>query len=411
MRVAVFHSGFKGFGGAEVLAAAQARSLREQGEEVGIFTFAHDPHLWDQALGHAPVKVLPKREWTDALSFWHPTFKLHRRGLKAADAFRAFGADLVLAHNQPCPALLGWADLEVRKVWYCHEPHRSLFPQVLNRGLLGEVAAGRAPEAMVALSRAWTMSPEGGWRMRARRAFDRGGIGRLHHVLANSAYTQESLRMVYGPRDIDVVHPMVSEPTAVQPRQGLRTGGLQILVQGRLEALKNIETVILGFDRFCQRRDRSARLHIVGDGRDRAALQALAATLPSAKAITFHGFMDEARLAELRGVCDVFALLPLDEPFGMVFPEAALHGQLLVGPNHGGPLEILEGGALGWALPPFSAEALAEAFEAIQALPDSEVDHYRQRAAQSCRARFSPDVVLPRLHALLRAFVQRARRS
>ena len=53
------------------------------------------------------------------------------------------------------------------------------------------------------------------------------------------------------------------------------------------------------------------------------------------------------------------------------------------------------------AEPPFSVEALAEAFGAIQALPDSEVDHYRQRAAQSCRARFAPEVISRRLQTLL----------
>lgn len=401
MRIAVFHSGFNAFGRAEVLAAAQSRSLRELGDEVGIYTFAHDPLLWDKSLLDAPFQVLSQREWTDAFSFWHPTFKLQRRGLKAAQAFRDFMADLVLAHNQPCPELLGWSDIRARKVWYCHEPHRALYPQVVHRGLLAEVAGGRAPLPFAEACRAWQPAGDGGWRLRTRRAFDRGGIGRLHHVLAVSAYTQESLRLVYGPLKVDVVHPMVPEPALIQPRQGLRPGGLQVMIQGRLETLENIETVILGFDRYQKMAGQAARLHVVGDGPCRVALQALVGSLPCAKNVTFHGFLDETRLLELRAACDVFACLPLDEPFGSAFPEAALHGQLVIGPNQGGPLEILEGGALGWAIPPFSVDGLADALASIQGLPDAEVDHYRQRAFQSCRARFAPEVVARRLRDLL----------
>lgn len=403
LRIAVFHSGFRGFGPAD-LALVQAGMLKEQGQEVGVFTFARDTSQLEGALGESPVVSLRAREWRDALSFWHPTFKLHRRGKKAAEAFHAFEADLVLAYSHPSPALLGWSNFRGRKVWYCQEPQRNLFPQIVNRRLLAEIEAGRAPQSLGAVGQG-LRAFKSGWRERTQRAFDRGGVGRLHHVLACSAYTSESLRMIYGPREIEVVHPMVAEPVGVVPRQGLRAGGLQILVQGSVEASGNLETILLGFDRFHQRSGRSARLHIVGDGSGRPALQALAASLPSAKAITFHGFLEEERLHELRACCEVFSLLPLDEAFGKGFVEAALHGQLLVGPDHGGPLEILEGGALGWALPPFDPEALADAYEAIQGLPDSEVDHYRQRAAQSCRSRFSPAVVARRLREVLASCV------
>lgn len=407
LRIAVFHSGFRGFGPAD-LALAQAGMLKEQGQEVGVFTFARDVRLLEGVLGESPVVSLPAREWRDVLSFWHPTFTLHRRGKKAAEAFHAFKADLVLAYSHPSPALLGWSNFQGRKVWYCQELQRSLFPQVVHRRLLAEVEAGRAPENLGTIGKAMKALGSG-WRERTQRAFDRGGVGRLHHVLASSAYTSESLRMIYGPREIEVVHPMVTDPPGVVPRQGLREGGLQILVQGSVDATGNLETILLGFDRFHQRCGKSARLHIVGDGSGRPVLQALAATLPSAKAITFHGFLEDDRLNELRACCDVYSLLPLDEPFGKGFVEAALHGQLLVGPDHGGPLEILEGGALGWALPPFDPEALAEAYEAIQGLPDAEVDHYRQRSAQSCRGRFAPAVVADRLREVLASCVNGAR--
>jgi glycosyltransferase involved in cell wall biosynthesis len=93
----------------------------------------------------------------------------------------------------------------------------------------------------------------------------------------------------------------------------------------------------------------------------------------------------------------VFALLPVDEPFGMVFPEAAARGLLLVGPDHGGPLEILDGGRLGFSCDPFSPEAVAEAFRRIWRLADSEVDARRVAADDACRERFSAGVIGPQI--------------
>jgi glycosyltransferase involved in cell wall biosynthesis len=93
----------------------------------------------------------------------------------------------------------------------------------------------------------------------------------------------------------------------------------------------------------------------------------------------------------------VFALLTLDEPFGMVFPEAAARGLLLVGPDHGGPFEIMDGGRLGWPCDPFSPEAFAAALFEINGLDDADVDRRRAKADLACRDRYSEAVIGPQL--------------
>jgi glycosyltransferase involved in cell wall biosynthesis len=95
------------------------------------------------------------------------------------------------------------------------------------------------------------------------------------------------------------------------------------------------------------------------------------------------------------------ALLPADEPFGMVYPEAAQRGLLLIGPDHGGPVEILDGGALGWTVDIFSPEPLAEAFAEAWRLPAHEVTRRRERAAAACHDRYGPHATLPALLAQL----------
>lgn len=101
--------------------------------------------------------------------------------------------------------------------------------------------------------------------------------------------------------------------------------------------------------------------------------------------------------------CDVFALLTLDEPFGMVYPEAAAKGLLLIGPDHGGPLEILDGGQLGTVVNPFAPEDLATAFAELWRLDDAEVERRRDRADQACRSRYGLATLTPQLEALLSA--------
>jgi hypothetical protein len=57
-------------------------------------------------------------------------------------------------------------------------------------------------------------------------------------------------------------------------------------------------------------------------------------------------------------------------------------------------------GKQGWACDPFSPESIAEAFAAIWALSDTEVNRRRVDTDKSCRDRFSEGVIAPQLVAL-----------
>jgi glycosyltransferase involved in cell wall biosynthesis len=140
---------------------------------------------------------------------------------------------------------------------------------------------------------------------------------------------------------------------------------------------------------------------VVGAGPFLNRLETLAGSLCPAGSIRFHGYLPDEELRRVYEACDVFALLTLDEPFGMVYPEAAAKGLLMVGPDHGGPMEILDGGRLGWVVDAFSPEALAEALEQIWSLDDAEVDRRREAADRACRARYGVETVGPQLMGLL----------
>ncbi len=391
MRIGFLHTAFGPLGGAELLAATQSRLLAGLGHEMGLVTFGWAESPWRDRFGEVQVRVVPRRSWRDLFTLdrsskWAP------RARRAWPFLRDF--EVVVAHSQPLAALLGECGLPVRRLWYCHEPPWRLHPDRVDYTLLKPLPS----EAWLApLREAAEDIRKQAARSVRRRDQELRGTAALDGLAANSEFSRRALASIYGRTDIQVIPPVVAFPTAPPPRQGLRRGGLQVLTLARLGRLKNVEAVLRGFARYAARAGSGARLHVVGDGEDRPHLEALAGSLGLGAAVQFHGTLDPVRdsqrLEELYAACDVFALLPLDESFGLVFPEAAARGLLLTGPDHGGPVEILEGGKYGACLPVFAPEALAEALHAMDGLSDAEVDKRREAADRACRGRYSARAV------------------
>jgi len=399
MQISLFHTAFKGTGGAEVLAAMQAQALRAGGDQVNLVSFAFDSDTWSEAFQGVPHRVVSKRQLGDLFSFWDHVQQLKRRGHRAMQALKGQAPDLVLSHHPSCCAMLGDPTWETPVAWYCHEPSRTLYPAVTNRHLVAAVKDGY-PDASPTLRRIveeWqgpTDSP-------SKVAFDQEGVKRARTIIANSQFCRDGVNKVYGREDIQVVYPMVRFPDSVSHRQGMDRSGLQILVQTPLGLLKNIHIVLKGFALAQTRLGSDARVHVVGEGGERPRLEALCRELGIQGAVTFHGFLGWEKLREVKRACDVFALLPWDEPFGLVYPESAADGLLLLGPDHGGPMEILEGGKFGWTAPSHNAHLVAEALESIWSLSDAEADRRRIEADQACRARYSPQFIGPQLQKVL----------
>jgi glycosyltransferase involved in cell wall biosynthesis len=399
MQISLFHSAFKGTGGAEVLAAMQAQALRSLGDQVDLVSFAFDSGTWDEPFHGINRHLVSKRHASDLLFFWDRVRQLSFRGRRAMRMLRELHPDLVFSHHHSCCAMLAAEDWDIPVAWYCHEPSRTLYPAVTNRNLVAAVQGGY-PDASPSLRQVvsnWQKPSESS----AKVAFDQVGVRKTRTIIANSQFCKGSIDKVYDRKDVEVVYPMVRFPDSTPHRQGMDRSGLQILVQTRLGLLKNIHIVLKGFALAQTRLGSGARVHVVGEGGERPHLEALCRELGIQSAVTFHGFLGWEKLREVKRACDVFALLPWDEFFGLVYPESAADGLLLLGPDHGGPMEILEGGAFGWTAPSHDANLVAEALESIWSLSDAEADQRRIEADKACRDRFSPHVIAPQLRKIL----------
>jgi glycosyltransferase involved in cell wall biosynthesis len=142
-------------------------------------------------------------------------------------------------------------------------------------------------------------------------------------------------------------------------------------------------------------------LDVVGLGPQERNLIKLSSSLGLSQSVRFHGFMDSRDLERVRAQADVFALLPGDEPFGMVFPEAAAQGLVLLGPNHGGPGEMLAGGAFGVTVDAFHPAAFVEGLERCAAMTNSQVTELRERTFEAFKGAYSLEGYPARLQSLL----------
>lgn len=128
-------------------------------------------------------------------------------------------------------------------------------------------------------------------------------------------------------------------------------------------------------------------LHIVGDGPDRAALEAQAAATGLSKRIVFHGSLDDPGHV-LRGAA-IFVLASQAEPMGLVNIEARRAGCAVVASEVGGIPEALDGGEAGILVPPADARAFAGAIARLLAEP-AFLERMRRRAGEGLE-RFTVD--------------------
>jgi glycosyltransferase involved in cell wall biosynthesis len=129
------------------------------------------------------------------------------------------------------------------------------------------------------------------------------------------------------------------------------------------------------------------RLRVVGDGPDRARLEALSRRLDVARAVDFVGYRPTS--AALLADVDIVVVPSRYEPFGIVAVEAMASGRPVVASAVGGLAEIVDGGKTGLLVPPGDPDRLAGALTQLLDQPDARLSMGRA-AKQRVAERFSP---------------------
>ena len=399
MKVALIHPHFDAPRGAEKIVFVQAHALRKAGWDVQLLCFDWKPEAFTEADRELAPRFLPA-----------PRRFLAGRPdpLTIAALGRALeGCDVAVAHNYPASAYLGYAQTSARRLWYCEEPFRALYVPETRPGLDRAYRDGRLDRGSP-LGRYYrralrnsrvniALNP----RYRGKRAADREGVARLDGIAANSEATAATVRTIFG-RDAAVLYCPVDFPAAL-PAAAANGTPLRILTMGGFSPLKGLALLLAGFERYLRSAPEPVVLEVVGAGAERASIERLIAGTAAAAAVRIHGWISQAELEALRAECHAFAAMPADEPFGLVFGEAIAAGLVAIGPDHGGPVEILAHGAAGIIADPFDPVSVAAAFERFANLDRPSRQALRERAFALAKPRFDSAYLPERLGTWLGA--------
>lgn len=141
-----------------------------------------------------------------------------------------------------------------------------------------------------------------------------------------------------------------------------------------------------------------SELWLVGQGRDRAETEALAASLGLGGRARFLGVRTD--VPDLLAAADGFVLSSLSEAMPIALLEAACAELPSVASDTGAVRELIDDGHTGLVVPVADVDALAAALGRIEALPDADRAAMGRAARARTVERFSLDAVVDRWEAL-----------
>ncbi len=322
MRVALIHDWLTGLRGGEKVLDA----ICDVFPAADLFTLVHVPGSTSPAIERRRVVRSPI-QWLPAAS------RLYRQYLPlfpfAIEQFDLDGYDLVISTSH-CAAKSVVVPGRARHLCYCLTPMRYAWDQF--DAYFGPGKVGRPLSAMLRPVLAWL----------AR--WDRDTAGRVHRYLAISQYVAQRIALYYN-RQSAIVYPPVDTgfytPDAVPVTS-------RFLVVSALVPYKRVDLAMAAA------RSAGVALTIVGDGPERAHLEALAGG-----EIQLVGRKTDEEIRHLYRT-SIATILPGEEDFGIVPVEAQACGRPVVAPARGGALDTVVPGVTGVLVDELTVESLAE---------------------------------------------------
>jgi phosphatidylinositol alpha-mannosyltransferase len=179
--------------------------------------------------------------------------------------------------------------------------------------------------------------------------------------------------------------------------------GRVLLWVSRLDPQKGFPIMVRAFA-ILAREEEDLRLVVIGDGRDRGAIDALPDDLR--RRVAMLGTVPNAELPPYHAAADVFVAAAVGhESFGIVLVEAMAAGVPVVATDIPGYREVVRDGIDGLLVPPGDPDTLAASIRRVLAEPELA---RRLAEAGGERARsLSWDVVVPRIEAVYERVVGR----
>jgi glycosyltransferase involved in cell wall biosynthesis len=190
-------------------------------------------------------------------------------------------------------------------------------------------------------------------------------IAAARFVVGVSAFTADALRRVARPEDAGKIQVIPcgldaafldAPPTPVPPEQ-------RLVCVGRLSARKRQALLVRALARAVARGFPDARLTLIGDGPERAAVEREIAASNLAGHVDLAGWQDERGVRAALDGARCFVLPSSAEGLPVAIMEALALGRPVIATDVAGIPELVEEGVSGWLIPVDDEDALAEAIE------------------------------------------------
>jgi len=343
------------YGGAEVVYAELAEALRRRGHRVRRFTstagFETLPADSPLRPEYACRGTLSR--WRTALQSANPWAPVALR--RAIDDFKPDVVHVKIFSTQLSPLILPvlrGVPSVYHATWY-----RAVCPTGLKLLPSGAECTTRA--GVVCLSSGCV--PARDWLpLMAQGQLQRRWRGAFRATIANSNATAQQLRDD-GVTGITVIPNGIPEV----PARATMADAPVAVFAGRLVKEKGVDVLLRAFATVHERLP-NASLDVVGDGVERAPLEALTQSLGLGHVVRFHGAQSRAQTEAIACAAWVQVAPSLwAEPFGLVAVEAMMRGTAVIAAASGGLTDIVRNEVTGLLVPRGEVNALSSALHRV----------------------------------------------
>ncbi len=166
---------------------------------------------------------------------------------------------------------------------------------------------------------------------------------------------------------IKIVHCGI-EPAMYGDARAARTPEKNLIFVGRLAGIKGVPLLLEAMRRL-QPKHPELRLTLIGDGPERAALEAQTQAFGIADRVTFTGYLGQSDVAQHLKTSDVLVLPSFAEGVPVVLMEAMAARIPVIASRVAGVQELVEDKVSGYTLPPGDVDALSDALDRLLSDP------------------------------------------
>ncbi|MDM8532735.1 glycosyltransferase [Anaerolineales bacterium HSG25] len=333
MKIALAHDWLNQMGGAENV----LECLVDMFPDAPVYTTIYAPDLMPSAYQQWPIRSTWLNHAPLIGRYHQPYLPFYPLAVQSMDIR---GYDLILSNKSGFIHGLRHDPSQQKHICYCLAPTRYVWDY-----------DGYATREGFGRWLGFAMSP----LIQALRQWDYAAAQRVDRFVAISCEIQQRIKRYYD-RDSVIIYPPVNTDR-FQPLPSSEKPDDYYLIVSRLIPYKRIDLAVQACSRL------GKRLIVVGDGRDRAPLEAMAGPT-----VQFTGRLPTEEVVSLMARCRAF-FFPGFEDFGIAPVEAQAAGRPVIAFARGGALDTVIEGLTGLFFYEQTVEALVAAikqFETIQ---------------------------------------------